>query len=254
MPRIFKNIRHRLAAESKVKNYMLYALGEIILVVIGILMALQINNWNEERKTIKEEQQLLVSISEEFKANLVILNQAKQMNDNIIARASGVGEYTGPHLDNFDEKKLSALMVGAFKYEARFIPNQGTINEIINSGKLSVLSNNDLRKAISAWQSALEMVKNQENYVVSRRDIAHAYFLNKGNFRRHLYLINEAIIKVTPSRFPNNDFQFLEDESFESNLYLFIVASANLNKNFYSVLDQKIKFIIEQANKGIKNP
>ncbi|AVR45410.1 hypothetical protein C7S20_09075 [Christiangramia fulva] len=252
MIKFFRNIRRKLINKSKLTSYLLYALGEIILVVIGILIALQINNWNEERKIRKEEQQLLKSISEEFQANLKILDQAKQMNDYIIARASGLGEYTGPKLENFDERKLSDLMVGAFKYEARFIPNQGTVNETINSGKLSVLSNDELRKAISAWQSALELVKNQEDYVVGRRDIAHAYFLNNGNFRRHLYLINEAIIKVSPSRFPNNDFKFLEDESFESNLYLFITASSNLNKNFYSILDEKIKFIITEADKGIK--
>ncbi len=252
MIKFFRNIRHKLVAQSRFRNYMLYALGEIILVVIGILIALQINNWNEERKIGKEEQQLLVSISEEFQANLEILNEAKSMNDSIVVRASSLGEYTGPHLQNFDEKKISASLVGAFKYEARYIPNQGTISEIINSGKLSILSNDELRKAISSWQSALEMVKNQEAYVVSRRDIAHAYFLNNGNFRRHLDIINDPLIDVTPSRFPNNDFKFLEDESFESNLYLFIVASTNLNKNFYSVLDEKIKFIIEQANKGIK--
>lgn len=50
MPTIFKNIRHQLTRQKKVKSYMLYAVGEIILVVIGILMALQVNNWNENRK------------------------------------------------------------------------------------------------------------------------------------------------------------------------------------------------------------
>ena len=252
MLKIFRNIRHSLLDQNRLTGYLLYALGEIILVVIGILIALQINNWNEERKTRKEEQQLLVSISEEFQANLEILNEARQVNDSIISRASGLGKYTGPHIVNFNEKNISVALVGAFKYEARFIPTQGTINEIINSGKLSVLSNDELRKAISSWQSALERVKNQEDYVVSRRDIAHAYFLNNGNFRRHLSLIDDPLLKVKPSRFPDNDFKFLEDESFESNLYLFIVASANLDKVFYSVLDKKIKFIINKANKGIK--
>ncbi len=253
MPIIFKNIRRFLLKQNKVKSYVLYAIGEIILVVIGILIALQVNNWNEERKIRKQEQQLLVSISEEFQANSEILDQAIQINDSIIARAVRLGEYTGPHLENFDEKELSGLMVGVFKFEAKYAPNQGTINEIINSGKLSVLSNDELRKAISSWQSALEIVKNQEAYVVDRRDIAHAYFLNNGNFRRHLDIIEDPLIDVKPSRFPNNDFKFLEDESFESNLYLFIVTSVNLNKNFYSILYGKIDFIIAQADKGIKD-
>ena len=50
MMRFFKNIRQKLASENKVMAYLRYAVGEILLVVIGIIIALQINNWNEERK------------------------------------------------------------------------------------------------------------------------------------------------------------------------------------------------------------
>ena len=50
MLRFFRNIRKELAAENKVMAYLRYAIGEIILVVIGILIALQTNNWNERRK------------------------------------------------------------------------------------------------------------------------------------------------------------------------------------------------------------
>ncbi|WP_445732221.1 DUF6090 family protein [Mariniflexile sp.] len=51
MIKIFRNIRKNLLAEGKTSKYLKYAIGEIVLVVIGILIALQINNWNENRKT-----------------------------------------------------------------------------------------------------------------------------------------------------------------------------------------------------------
>ena len=51
MIRFFRNIRQKLAAENKVIAYLRYAIDEIILVVIRILIALQINNWNEGRKS-----------------------------------------------------------------------------------------------------------------------------------------------------------------------------------------------------------
>lgn len=50
MIKFFRKIRQNLVSEGKAVNYLKYAIGEIILVVIGILIALQINNWNEERK------------------------------------------------------------------------------------------------------------------------------------------------------------------------------------------------------------
>ena len=50
MIKFFRHIRQRLVIENRFSKYLLYAIGEIILVVIGILIALQINNWNEERK------------------------------------------------------------------------------------------------------------------------------------------------------------------------------------------------------------
>ncbi len=50
MIKFFRNIRRKLATENKVASYLRYAIGEVILVVVGILIALQVNNWNEERK------------------------------------------------------------------------------------------------------------------------------------------------------------------------------------------------------------
>ena len=59
MIKFFRKIRQNLLSEENTGNYLKYALGEIVLVVIGILMALQINNWNEQRKTDIKEQILL---------------------------------------------------------------------------------------------------------------------------------------------------------------------------------------------------
>ncbi len=55
MIKFFRKIRQRLLAENKFNKYLIYAIGEIILVVIGILIALQINNWNERNKTKAKE-------------------------------------------------------------------------------------------------------------------------------------------------------------------------------------------------------
>ena len=62
MINFFRKIRQRLLAENRFSRYLLYSIGEIVLVMIGILMALQVNNWNEERKQNKSEISILKSL------------------------------------------------------------------------------------------------------------------------------------------------------------------------------------------------
>ena len=71
--KIFRNIRQQLAAENNVAKYLRYAIGEILLVVIGILIALQVNNWNENRKQENNKQHLMLAIRKELLDNKVTL-------------------------------------------------------------------------------------------------------------------------------------------------------------------------------------
>ena len=247
----FRKIRKKMADDNRPLKYLSYAIGEIILVVIGILIALSINNWNEVQKNKAIEQQLLTSLLLELETNLDILAKTIETNTQIIAGSLNIGKFTGPTLPLLSEKELSQNMVGAFKHESRYVPNQGTYNEINNSGKLSLISDPSLRKAISELQSQLKRVESQENYVVERRDNTHQFFITNGNFRRHLDIIDDALIAVEPSRFPNNDFRFLQKQEFESNLYLFIVSSRNLTRTFYIPLREQTKLLIEQIRQNI---
>ena len=62
MIKFFRQIRQRLLTDNKFSKYLLYAVGEILLVVIGILIALQVNNWNEKRKDYLEFRNILFGI------------------------------------------------------------------------------------------------------------------------------------------------------------------------------------------------
>lgn len=62
MLRFFRKMRSALIPENRFGRYFFYALGEIVLVVVGILIALQVNNWNENRKTAKQEKNFFSDI------------------------------------------------------------------------------------------------------------------------------------------------------------------------------------------------
>ena len=72
MIKFFRKIRRGLLSENKFSKYLIYAVGEIILVVIGILIALQINNWNEWEKDRKKEQKILLQIESNIEESIAI--------------------------------------------------------------------------------------------------------------------------------------------------------------------------------------
>ncbi len=76
MIKFFRRIRQRLLSENKFSKYLIYAFGEIILVVIGILIALQINTWNQNRIDLKIEKQLLSELLENLEVNELRLKKS----------------------------------------------------------------------------------------------------------------------------------------------------------------------------------
>jgi len=74
MLKFYRTIRKKLIEQNNVRKYLLYAIGEILLVVIGILIALQINNWNEQKKIRAYELTMLQEVNESLKSDLEFLN------------------------------------------------------------------------------------------------------------------------------------------------------------------------------------
>ena len=84
MLKFFRRIRHKLLDEGNLNRYMLYAIGEILLVVVGILIALQLNNWNEERNAKNFEKKLLTEIHYTLTNDLGQWNRGIQKTERII--------------------------------------------------------------------------------------------------------------------------------------------------------------------------
>ncbi len=71
MIKFFRKIRQKLLTENKFSKYLLYAIGEIVLVVIGILIALSLNNWNGDQKRSQQELDLMAEMRENLSNDLV---------------------------------------------------------------------------------------------------------------------------------------------------------------------------------------
>ncbi|MCF8272558.1 MAG: hypothetical protein K9I95_01890 [Flavobacteriaceae bacterium] len=161
MIKLFRNIRKKLLEQGKTINYLKYAIGEIVLVVIGILIALQINNWNQQQQNSKQEKQLLQQLLIEYNSNL------NQLSNKILLRREGINSaimlLSYRDLENLDvqydsiNRHLSRLIL-----RPTFDPELGVTTELTNSGKLYILSNEELRNKISAFPSSLNELKEEE--------------------------------------------------------------------------------------------
>jgi hypothetical protein len=132
--KIFRNIRQKLAAENKVMAYLRYAIGEILLVVIGILIALQINNWNENRKLNQSRQNY-------YRQLLIDLNKDIESANNFIERFNKEREEYNNYIKLYVKKNLNPIEVYnelmKLNLASGFIKfNSNTIESLRNSGEM----------------------------------------------------------------------------------------------------------------------
>src|SRR5210317_884261 len=188
MIKFFRNIRQKLAYDNNISKYSRYAIGEIFLVVIGILIALQINNWNEFRKDRIQEQEVLQQLKEEHESNLKQLESKIEMRNIIIKSSKKLLSY----IDNPDSANSDSILYNLARGGLRptFDPIK---NDLISSNKLSLIQNNKLRKLLSQWESNYHQLNEEEwfwrDYAVNTR----IPFISDNNLYRKLLFTTNMI-------------------------------------------------------------
>ncbi len=163
MIKFFRKIRQNMIKENKFSKYFLYAIGEIILVVIGILIALQINNWNENKIKNLKEIEILLGLKNEFENNLesLITSHKFSLNSNKACFALTQIIQNDEVSSKFIEvDSLIKVLINFSAFEAK----TGTTDEIINSGKLNLLKNDNLRNQLTLWSGILRNAKGDHKY------------------------------------------------------------------------------------------
>jgi len=166
MIKFFRHIRKSLLMENKTGKYFKYAIGEIVLVVIGILIALQINNWNQQRLSDIEEQTSLKSLHSEFLENVENFKNIIKLHANkrdAINRLlfSDVTKYSVDELDS-----INSIAVRNWTFNASF----GIYDALINSGKIELISNTSLKNRISKFKELVNDYLEEENNIIKYTD------------------------------------------------------------------------------------
>lgn len=254
MIKFFRHIRKTLISENNMGKYFKYAIGEIILVVVGILIALSINNWNEQRKTNNREQFLLSALEQEFIHNQKELQTVLHINRNNIERAGEFASILSPKETNLSDSEIAKYWDNAFRREAIFRPSLGVLNEAINSGNLSIIKNTELRNILSSFSAELQQLRKQEETVFDFRLECYRSLRNFGNFRKILdnSMDTETWYKLPSSPFENSNKVLLQSERFENDIVLFIGTSVYLENNFLIPLKEKMTTALNIIDSEIK--
>ena len=235
MIKLFRNIRKNLIDEGKTSKYFKYAIGEIILVVFGILIALQINNWNENQKDLKKEQQIIASLYQEFTQNKILntsmLKAIQQSTDACLGLMDVllIGE------THENAKQIHGLLYWALEYRP-FIPNNNTYTEILNTGAIELLKNEKVKNAVFAYYRDLE--NNKATYIMLQTWIEDGILPYLAD---HIALRNIDIYGSLnwkeKSRFDDGFKDIINDRKFENmidnNIYHFAILKdeyQNLNR------------------------
>jgi hypothetical protein len=160
MIKFFRKISQNLLSENKTGKYFKYAIGEIVLVVIGILIALSINNWNEQRKMNSQEQELLEGLKIEFTANLKRLDKVLQLHKNSIESANEIMTYFNEDISGIPETKFDSLLFH-IQNVWTFNPRKGLLNSVITSGQINLISNVELKTQLASFEDMVNDIEEE---------------------------------------------------------------------------------------------
>ncbi|APG59860.1 DUF6090 family protein [Christiangramia salexigens] len=172
MIKFFRKIRQQLLAENKFSKYLLYAIGEIILVVIGILIALQINNSNELNKQRAKEVRFLKNLKSDLIFEETELERYTKIRESIVNSAQiALEHFNGKPVENIQMFNYHTFNVGIWQ---EFQRNNNTFLELINSGNLTIISNDSVKNGLNLDLIYKTIISNREHL---RNDLEQ-YFYN----------------------------------------------------------------------------
>lgn len=156
MLRIFRRVRTTLLGQLGTRKYILYALGEVVLIVVGVLLALQLNNWNNYRINRFHEKQILLRLSEELDQSMRRIQTMKRLVGRKVTALATIEPYlNGAPVRDTSQFLTEVILAASFGWEQPKLDHV-TFDEIVGSGKLSLLRDTQLRLGLSRFFHTVE--------------------------------------------------------------------------------------------------
>lgn len=256
----FRKNRQYLVSKNKVRNYVFYSVGEIGLVVIGILIALSIDNWNEERKDLITEQRILIQLRDEFRDNLLQLEEKILTRRTMIAESYKVlKDIDTSHPENRDSLMIRLVLL---LNDPTFDP---IINDLIGSGNIRLIRNEQLKRLLTNWSSdviALQEVERRWSKLVDEqvvpfyvetgiaRDALDLLFIGTNSAPYALDRFTDRLTRLGQSKISPSKKEILTNKKLEGIISVSIGLNHSGNIQSYA-LQNRINKILSLLNKEI---
>ena len=236
MINFFRKLRQQLLSQNKVSKYLLYAIGEIALVMIGILLALQVNNWNESKKQKNFANKILNAITISIKKNIVYYEFVIDYNEDGNQSAEIILNHLDKNLSYHDS--LDIHFSHAIQYSTPIIRNAGY--ESLKSYGLSIIENDSILEALEVYNDGFieTLVLRQEYY-----------------FSNTVLPVLTELFETVAIRSDMKPFDY--DELKNSRKYRSILNTSIANRNdqnkWYKIWLQSIKDIEKMIDEELQN-
>ena len=216
-----RNVRRHLLSENKFTRYLAYALGEIVLVIIGILVALYINGLNDARKERQRELAYLENIKADLRQSIASMDQyLATRTANIAAAKRVVGHFEGVPVTDYNAYNRDTVGIYSWK---KYYLSDNTFQELVNSGGMDVLSNARIKHQLLDIESLYKQMKSEEDHyrydtekllfepVYATSDLNpivdnYAFHASQGQAGRDVVLTREHFAESMKSRLLKNGF------------------------------------------------
>jgi hypothetical protein len=240
MIRFFRKIRIKLLTENKLAQYFIYAFGEVLIVIIGILIAIQINSWNNDRIQAKKEVAYIEEIRKSLLQDLNRIEFIIAFNHKKVSCINRSIELLGTKMSNEERaSEFTPLFIDSTTVYEIFRPNIVAFNNMISAETIELISNNSLRKAIADYYGR------ETEYEFDTQSAVREFTREYAKVVGPLLMSNDVASQLYGS---NLDFEFIsaKDNEFHKDPEVFFrLLYMKLNINDQTILMEETRLKIE---------
>ena len=264
MIKLFRLIRRNLMETGTTGKYFIYALGEIVLVVLGILIALQINNWNQANQDVETQYKYLNNIKNDLNEQLIYIEIQKTYEKNFMDAAIPELTYFNSH-NNFRFDSSFFANINALAARKTFITTDPAFTDLISSGNIKLIKNDTLKKNIISYYQDLELaekiIQNNNIFIVDQqygnavKDIGYYFFNSESYYLKDVKELDTNVEKAATQLSHFNSLLATTSENLlrSSENQLLLMNSLNQRANVAIAHYQRALILEEKSRKLIKD-